>query len=122
MYTVQVVFSRTVLFLDNIKDEQGDQILRSDYLKCKIVPKVATKWHFLGLYLGVQEDELQLINQQGNNLCASHCDQMFMKWLSKDPADCKPELRPTWKNLYDALRAKDLIRTAEELKQDVLKL
>jgi len=45
-----------------------------------------------------------------------------MKWLSKDPADCKPELRPTWKNLYDSLLAINLIRTAEELKEDVLKL
>ena len=117
------MFSRTVFLLDNIKDEQGeDQILRSDYLEYRVIPNVATKWHFLGLYLGILEDELQLINQQGNNPCASQCDQMFMKWLSKDPADCKPELQPTWKNLYNSLLATNLIRTAEELKEDVLKL
>ena len=116
-------FTRTVVLIDNIKDEQGeDQILRSDYLECKVVPNIATKWHFLGLYLGLVEDELQLINQQGNNPCASQCDQMFRKWLSKDPSDYTPELKPTWKTLYDALLAINLIRAAEELKQDLHKL
>jgi len=61
--------------------------------------KVVTKWHSLGIQLGLPPELLNAIEQNYSKDSQRCCVQMFHEWL------VHPELEPSWSSLIEALKS-----------------
>jgi len=96
-----------------------DKILADKYIEQNVVPRIATEWYDVGLELGIKDYELDkiklIVDPTGGK-----CTDMLKAWLKRSATG--PENRcPTWRNMYDAMRALDLNKAAEDMKDDLLK-
>jgi len=64
----------------------------------KITPKYATFWKIIGVLLGLQPEELNIIEEDNNNKAESCCNAMFDKWLNTDPS-------ASWERLFKAIES-----------------
>jgi len=85
------------------------------------VPRIATDWFDIGLYLELPDYKLDSIRQL-TNPCGSKCIDMLGRWLKRSPDHPDKNFRPTWRNMYKAMIAIEYVRPAEELKEDLMKL
>ena len=67
-----------------------------------IAPKVATKWFELGLQLGVDSEELKIIERDHNHNSKKACMEMFMEWLGNTEGE------KSWEKLRRALRSQSV--------------
>ena len=96
-----------------------EHILDLAYLESNVVPRIATEWYDVGLYLDIPDYELDRIRQLSNPT-GSKCNEMLkMWWKSRTPNDPDISRRNVWRNMYDAMVAAELIRAAEDLKHDI---
>ena len=89
-----------------------DKILSDAYIQSKIVPIIATEWEEIALDIGLQKHETDRIKQ----LCdpsRKKCTAMLDLWLNRGSGSA------TWRKIYDAMRALELNRDAENLKDDL---
>ena len=76
-----------------------------------------TKWHDLGLKLGLHKNTLDAIEaNHPSNVCRC-LEECLAQWLLRaDNVDSKGGA--AYKSLYDAVRSMDLINVADELDQE----
>ena len=101
-----------------IEDKQ--KLLDFTYLESDVVPRIATEWFNIGLFLEIPSYDLNRIKQL-TNPCGSKCIDMLGRWLKRSPEDPDENYRPTWRNMYKAMIAIDYVRPAEEMKEDLMK-
>ena len=101
--------------------ENPQRLLDIAYLESDVVPRIATDWFDIGLYLELPDYKLDGI-KQFTNPCGSKCIDMLGRWLKRSPEDPNKNFRPTWRNMYNAMKAIDYVRPAEEMKEDLMKL
>ena len=98
-----------------------EKLLDLPYLESNVVCRIATDWYDVGLYLDIPAYELDKIRQLSNPT-GSKCTEMLKKWwTSRTPDDPDTSRRNVWRNMYDAMRAVELIKAAEDLKCDLYK-
>jgi len=108
---------KAIVFL--IVDQE--RLLDQAYLESDVVPRIATEWYDIGLYLEMPDHDLDCIKQL-TDPCGRKCIEMLSRWLKRDPNHPNITYRPTWKNMYNAMIAIDFVTPAEELKKDLTKI
>ncbi|XP_065893193.1 uncharacterized protein [Dysidea avara] len=98
-----------------------ERLLDLTFLESDVVPRIATEWFDVGLYLDIPEYDLSNIKHLSNP-CGSKCIDMLGRWLRRNPNHPDNFFRPTWRNMYNAMIAIDYVRPAEELKEDLMNL
>ena len=85
-------------------------------LTSHVIMKVVTKWHSLGIQLGLPPELLNAIEQNYSKDSQRCCEQVFKDWL------VRPELDPSWSVLIEALESDAVSqkRVACELKKHLL--
>ena len=76
------------------------------------VKDATTKWHDLGLQLGLQDSTLMLIDQHPDT--ESHLRMMLSKWLSNDP-------EASWEKLANALTTIEMKAIAANIRSKYMK-
>jgi len=96
-----------------------DHILDLAYLESNVVCRIAADWYDVGLFLDIPDYQLDSIKQLSNPT-GSKCNEMLkIWWKSRTPDDPDIARRNIWRNMYDAMRAVELIKAAEDLKHDL---
>ena len=75
---------------------------------------VASKWYFIGLWIGVDENELDKIaadNQNESNMCLLKTLKMWLKMVQP---------KPSWFTIVDALKGVQEGKLAESIRQKKL--
>jgi len=101
--------------------ENPQRLLDFSYLENDVVPRIATDWFDIGLYLELPDYKLDGIKRL-TNPSGSKCIDMLGRWLKRSPEHPNRHFRPTWRNLYNAMIALDYVRSAEELKEDLMRV
>ena len=102
--------------------ENEEDILSDAYLEGTVVPRIADKWHDVGLELDIPDERLKIIRHL-TDPSGEKCKAMLSKWLERkmiDPDDRKQN--PTWGNMYNAMCALDMNRAAEEMKEELAQM
>ena len=68
-------------------------------LTSHVIMKVVTKWHSLGIQLGLQPELLNSIERNYSKDSQRCCVEMFKEWLVNS------ELEPSWSSLIEALKS-----------------
>jgi len=92
-------------------------IMSDAYLKANVVRRIATEWENVGLFLEIDSNDLSTIKQI-KNPAEDKCREMLRAWLKRDQSDVSKS--PTWKNMYEAMRALTMIRAAEILQDELV--
>jgi len=92
-------------------------IVSDAYLEANVARRIATDWENVGLYLEIDPNDLSTIKQLKNPV-EYKCREMLRAWLERDQSDASRS--PTWKNMYEAMRALTMIRAAEILQDELL--
>ena len=98
-----------------------DKILDDAYLDCKVVPVIASDWCDVGLELGIPLDKLKNM-KHFSNPTGNKCKEMLKMWISRRLDDPNKSRRPTWRNLINSMEALDMMRGAEELKEELMNM
>ena len=105
-----------------------DQLLR---LKCNdnggeerhfsVIEKVQDRWWEIGIYLGFQVAELNNIEQQRDRDGKKCLMSITDKWIRNSTQQCNDRYSPTWDGLINLLLDIQESRTAEQLKEILLR-
>ena len=81
-----------------------------------VVPKMASKWHRVGVLCGVSVEVLSVIREDASDT-TSRCSQMFESWLEKAPGTGN---RPrTWSTLLEAVQSGYGAATSESIEAEL---
>ncbi|XP_065893061.1 uncharacterized protein [Dysidea avara] len=108
-------------YASKLRQVNQGRLLDLTFLESDVVPRIATDWFDVGLYLDIPGHDLSNIRQLSNP-CGSKCIDMLGRWLKRNPNHPDKFFRPTWRNMYNAMIAIDYVRPAEELKEDLMSL
>ena len=90
---------------------QGGQEFSQKYLLTTVVEQIACDWRDVGIYLGVNVDNIE----KEHNATKAKFEEMMSTWL-KNQTDPEPVI---YEKLYKALVAADQIAAAERFKEKV---
>ncbi|XP_065910936.1 uncharacterized protein [Dysidea avara] len=99
-------------YAEQLKTEiQGGQEFSQKYLLTTVVEQIACDWRDVGIYLGVNVDNIE----KEHNATKAKFEEMMSTWL-KNQTDPEPVI---YEKLYKALVAADQIAAAERFKEKV---
>lgn len=80
----------------------------------KVAAEIPTKWKLVGLQLGLEHPQLEMIEQKQSNLVLCFCD-VFTEWKKRRTSEC------SWSTIIDALNSQLVgeAALADKLKKEV---
>jgi len=99
-------------------EAEKDDILSTDYLERIVTPRIANKWYDVGLELDIPDYQLDDIKHL-TDPCGEKCKDLLKMWLKRKTDAKQTKFNPTWRNMYIAMCALDMIKAAEDMKDEL---
>jgi len=99
-------------------EAEKDDILSTDYLERIVTPRIANKWYDVGLELDIPDYQLNGIKHL-TDPCGEKCKDLLQMWLKRKTDPTQTRFNPTWRNMYIAMCGLDMIKAAEDMKDEL---